>query len=724
MKLKKVLSKGLILGILFNNMGYSFANTKSLDGRYETFEGNNITIDNILEEDKVDVEIEGNTLVNLVLSSYGENKNNHATDGRIRYLGQTFLEPNKIYTIITTIDNIQNGPVDFHAEFDYIDGTSDESFELGVISENGIYKRAFTVPKNTLNMDLKIGKSRIEAGQSFSTEKIMLLEGDWTNKEIPTSYFEGMKSVGELEDNKIEVILQNKNLFDINNMLFKHSRIQVIDDTSIRIEDINPKSYNYYGKTNIEEFLEDNKTYTINATYDNETYGNYGIDVIRKSDNYRVSVNLKTVTIDKSKYTYTLKFYSNRNDYDVTNETVSVTYSNIQLEKDELRTNFVKPEINKKEILLNEPLRGLSNGIKDKITKRNGQWVIERRLDSFLLNEENFVLQDNQLDLENTLLFRVTSVNNVKPSLSNYDDSDIISDKFISSPSSNATGTWGVDREGISVNSNGHIHIRINKSRLKTEDEKGFKDWLSQNPVTIIYSLNEPVYDPLTIDLSLKTYLDITHIFNNSTIPCDIKIAIDRSINKAVEAIKLAQNNPTIDNISKARMWINLLKESSNKDNLQNQVDNIIKIEDLEMELKKATSNMDIYIKSQNGLSMSLSTNSIVFDEFDSTEDMEKLNAVNLTVNSSLPYQLNSYMMTELKNKDNTEIIPKELFNIRLNGETDYKAFNNINEKLILKENCQKGNNNQFSIDLILKGSLTHKADVYKTTLKFEAEQK
>ena len=41
----------------------------------------------------------------------------------------------------------------------------------------------------------------------------MLLEGDWSNKEIP-NYFEGMKSVGELEDNKIEISSQNKNLWD------------------------------------------------------------------------------------------------------------------------------------------------------------------------------------------------------------------------------------------------------------------------------------------------------------------------------------------------------------------------------------------------------------------------------------------------------------------------------------------------------------------------------
>lgn len=43
-----------------------FAEVLSDDGIYEAFNGNNITVDNVLEEDKIDIEIEGNALVNLV----------------------------------------------------------------------------------------------------------------------------------------------------------------------------------------------------------------------------------------------------------------------------------------------------------------------------------------------------------------------------------------------------------------------------------------------------------------------------------------------------------------------------------------------------------------------------------------------------------------------------------------------------------------------------------
>ena len=62
--------------------------------------------------------------------------------------------------------------------------------------------------------------------------------------------------------------------------------------------------------------------------------------------------------------------------------------------------------------------------------------------------------------------------------------------------------------------------------------------------------------------------------------------------------------------------------------------------------------------------------------------------------------------------------------NIKVNKDNDYKTFNDINEKLVLEDDCDAGNNKSHSIDLKLKGSQAHKADIYKTVIKFETEQK
>ena len=45
-------------------------------------------------------------------------------------------------------------------------------------------------------------------------------------------------------------------------------------------------------------------------------------------------------------------------------------------------------------------------------------------------------------------------------------------------------------------------------------------------------------------------------------------------------------------------------------------------------------------------------------------------------------------------------------------------------KKLVLKDNCDAENDLTHNIDLKLKGNLVYEADIYKTVIKFEAEQK
>jgi hypothetical protein len=47
-----------------------------------------------------------------------------------------------------------------------------------------------------------------------------------------------------------------------------------------------------------------------------------------------------------------------------------------------------------------------------------------------------------------------------------------------------------------------HIRIRIDKSKLSTQDVAGFKNWLQANNVTVVYQLEkEEVYECTNIDL-------------------------------------------------------------------------------------------------------------------------------------------------------------------------------------------------------------------------------
>ena len=123
-------------------------------------------------------------------------------------------------------------------------------------------------------------------------------------------------------------------------------------------------------------------------------------------------------------------------------------------------------------------------------------------------------------------------------------------------------------------------------------------------------------------------------------------------------------------------------------------------------------------------LSLSLDTNSITFEGYSGVGDVEMLGAVNLTINSSLPYQLNAYMPVEIANSDKSVTLPIDTLNIKESSEIDYKQFANTADKVVLKDGCVRGNDKVHTIDFKLASNQAQKADVYKTVVRFEAEQK
>ena len=192
---------------------------------------------------------------------------------------------------------------------------------------------------------------------------------------------------------------------------------------------------------------------------------------------------------------------------------------------------------------------------------------------------------------------------------------------------------------------------------------------------------------------------------------------------KAQSSVSKAETTLDPVDIETARDLVNKLSESTLKDELQDRL-NAIMPNITSSSSRNATGNIDVYIKSENMLSMSLDTNSITFDDFSGVEDIEKVNAVNISINSSLPYQLNAYLPVEIQNSDKSVTMNKDILNIKENSEPTYKTFTNTTDKVVLKDNCPSGNDITHGEDVKLKGGLTFEKDIYKTTIKFEAQQK
>ena len=198
------------------------------------------------------------------------------------------------------------------------------------------------------------------------------------------------------------------------------------------------------------------------------------------------------------------------------------------------------------------------------------------------------------------------------------------------------------------------------------------------------------------------------------------------SIEEALKAVLQAEQSRRPIDIELARNKVKVLPQSIHKTNLNNRIDAIIPLEDFfpSLELKTASANLDIYIKSENMLSLSLNTNNITFDDFSGVKDIEKPNAIILTVDSSLPYQINSYLASGFQNSDKSKTLDISILNIKANSESNYKEFIDTTNSITLLDYQINGNNLTHGIDLKLKGGLAHKADIYKAVIKFEVTQK
>ena len=188
------------------------------------------------------------------------------------------------------------------------------------------------------------------------------------------------------------------------------------------------------------------------------------------------------------------------------------------------------------------------------------------------------------------------------------------------------------------------------------------------------------------------------------------------------DAVEKAEQSRDTQDISDARDLVNNMPESPKKDAFQDRLDAISP--NLTFDRETASANLDVYIKSENMLSLSLNTNSVSFEEYSGAAPMELKEAVNITINSSLPYDLNAYMPSEITSSDGSKTMPIDILNIKEGTKDDYQTFADTTNKVVLKSYCIEGNNINHKIDLKLDNNNAHVADIYKTVIKFEAEQK
>lgn len=214
----------------------------------------------------------------------------------------------------------------------------------------------------------------------------------------------------------------------------------------------------------------------------------------------------------------------------------------------------------KTQILLDEPLMRLPNGVHDEIT-RDGKLI--RRVGKVVLTD----IKDwyKALVEEKTIRFawhgKYDAIYKSKASSHGYCD----------------TVLYHKD------NSDDKVHCRINgatpygslvfwadKSQLTTETSEGFKQWLSQNPTTVYYELAEPIITELPAPY-LRIFKDGHLTFNTLVAPESNHVV---QLNKSGQIQNAIKESQSLDN------RINVLE--NNYDNLM--LSTISRLNDLELD--------------------------------------------------------------------------------------------------------------------------------------------
>lgn len=490
-----------------------------------SYEGSSIAANNTLEGRTEGMRIGGRTLVNLKgnvknrVSTWVDNDDKYTLNlesghgqPSILYNLTHVLKENQKYTVIVNLVEYTSGVL--HFSFMNSEGNKLASTTELVAESKGLKKFVFTT-NSTINAETLRILPRNGINNIYSISKnILILEGDWTNKDVP-SYFEGIESFGEQEGNKISILSNGKNL---TNCKFE-----------LGIWNVSPTDQ------------EPNKQSNSNYVRSSEL-----IDISKFNDQ-QISISLNGKSVEGN-----IKYYTKDRKYikDVFNApfnpvpnafyiTIHVPlsrfskYDEFQIETGSNSTSYEPYKCDKKDILIKEPLRGLDENTCDIMYEDNGQVKVDRKLSEYTFTgDENWQLSS---ELQDELIcfyifFPLTTAT-----------TPILCNNFIQKP----TMEKGIECITNNGGGNSTVRIKINKSKLTTPDLEGFKSWLKTNQTTVVYQLATPVTEVVEncVDIDLDTYQEKTYFSIENSLPGTLDFKVPSNIASIVQNTAREVNN-------------------------------------------------------------------------------------------------------------------------------------------------------------------------------------
>ena len=485
------------------------------------------TIENTVEGMTTDMIVKGKTLVNAIPNGFKSYKhlgtgfsfegdtlviNGLSAGYQTLFFKDFIFKSNTKYTVIADIEEISLRNEDWRilsvGEGDGVD--KQNAYPSSNPTAPGIFKETFTTP-NVNIVDAQLFTRGSANGKKAKIKYMMVLEGDWTNKEI--KYFEGIKSFGQ-EEGEINILSNGKNLCTnktLNAFLDSNNIIQS-DSTAI----------SYIAK------VPTKGTYYLNKIKGDRTQLGYFRDYPKIGDKAEIAGS-GSVVAPNSGYivAYVL---SDKNTNSVSNVIVSEKRSDTFEEYKEYKKTILLSELG-----FDEGLRGLVsvddelNSIKNKAIKKIEKYIFT--------GNESISDVSHSFPSETSMMFGI-KLNNAK-----LDNENAIVNNF-----KNSVVTSNRDSEGfyISELSGGvGVYFRILKEKIEPQGVEGFKNWLKSNQTAIYYELAEPVEIPLNKNINLKTSEEKTYIsFENALSGTS---SFEVPVNAAATISRLSRENKALE---------------------------------------------------------------------------------------------------------------------------------------------------------------------------------
>lgn len=326
--------------------------------------------------------------------------------------------------------------------------------------------------------------------------KTILVDSEGNETDTPG---EGCRliSVGEEEDNKLIILSNNKNLFN--------SEIEKFFINQSTGQDI---SWNEYWRTKKYIPCKPQTKYVSNFEYK----GNIKKTCVFFYDKNKEFINMvwsNPCTTPSNCYFIRL---GGQGETEIATHINIDEVKNITLyEEDNLET-YIPHQSHKTEILLNEPLRSLPNGICDEIVgnqtiRRVGRIILDgtENWNVHPYEKEGFlnVWVDPFKKPENMIMFGSTNC-----------------ERYLKCNILNVKNNRDLFEELISIHYQSTVkwcYISVSKERMSDINE--FKKWLSENHIEILYELAEPIIEELPNSMTLQGFDDTTMYIENSITP-------------------------------------------------------------------------------------------------------------------------------------------------------------------------------------------------------------